>query len=156
MSAATADVDPGKTLPLLDPAQPAPEIPREDLPHCPSCKKGLLRPGVVWFGESLDDAMLDGIEKWMDAGPVDLIVVVGTSAQVWPAAGYIFEAKRRGAAICIVNLEAEDEDELRKVRNGDFAFGQDAASFLPGLLEPFIGKMNPDGTFGGRDEVGES
>jgi NAD-dependent deacetylase sirtuin 5 len=40
------------------------------LPHCPQCQTGLQRPGVVWFGEALDEEMLTGVGKWMDEGPV--------------------------------------------------------------------------------------
>lgn len=40
-----------------------------------------------------------------------------------------------------INPEAEDADEMYKVQPGDFAFGQDAAEYLPKLLEPVIGKL---------------
>ncbi|KAK1505879.1 Sir2 family protein [Colletotrichum abscissum] len=137
--------DPTKTLPLLDPTKKLPTIDEADLPHCPSCKTGLLRPGVVWFGEALDEAMLDGVDAWIGQGKVDLMIVVGTSAQVWPAAGYILKAHAAGARVCTVNPEAEDEGQMGKVKKGDFAFGRDAAEVLPLLLEPVIGKMRADG-----------
>ncbi|KAK1989077.1 Sir2 family protein [Colletotrichum cereale] len=137
--------DPSETLPLLDPTRRLPRIDDADLPHCPSCKTGLLRPGVVWFGESLDEAMLEGVDAWIGEGKVDLMLVVGTSAQVWPAAGYILEAHKAGARVCTVNPEAEDEGQMPKVKPGDFAFGRDAAEVLPLLLEPVIGKIRADG-----------
>ncbi|KAJ0159916.1 NAD-dependent protein deacylase [Colletotrichum tanaceti] len=146
LAPASQDVqDTSQTLPLLDPTKKLPCIDVVDLPHCPSCKKGLLRPGVVWFGESLDEEMLDGIDAWINEGKVDLMIVVGTSAKVWPAAGYILEAHKAGARVCTVNPEAEDEDQLSKVNPGDFAFGRDAAEALPLLLEPVIGKLRADG-----------
>lgn len=142
LAAASEDVaDPGQTLPLLDPSRRLPRIDPADLPHCPSCKRGLLRPGVVWFGEALDDAMLSGVDAWIAEGKVDLMIVVGTSAQVWPAAGYILEAHKAGARICTVNPEAEDRGQMSKVKRGDFAFGRDAAEVLPLLLEPVIGEI---------------
>lgn len=71
--------------------------------------------------------------------------MVGTSAQVWPAAGYVSKAKRHGARVVTVNPEAENEAGAFHVPPGDFAFGQDAALCLPQLLEPIIGKMGEDG-----------
>ncbi|KAK1970533.1 Sir2 family protein [Colletotrichum sublineola] len=146
LAPASEDVkDPSHTLPLLDPTRELPRIDDTHLPHCPSCKTGLLRPGVVWFGEGLDEAMLDGINAWISQGKVDLMLVIGTSAQVWPAAGYILEAQKAGARVCIINPEAEGKGRKPKVKPGDFAFGRDAAEVLPLLLEPVIGKIPTDG-----------
>jgi hypothetical protein len=63
-------VPPGEKLALLDPEHPIERIPKEELPQCPQCKNGLQRPGVVWFGEALDDVMLHDIDKWMFEGKV--------------------------------------------------------------------------------------
>ncbi|GKT44170.1 NAD-dependent protein deacylase [Colletotrichum spaethianum] len=146
LAPASEDVkDPSQTLPLLDPTKKLKRIDDADLPHCPSCKTGLLRPGVVWFGENLDGEMLSGVDAWIDEGKVDLMIVVGTSAKVWPAAGYIHKAHKAGARVCTVNPEAEDGVQMLQVKPGDFAFGRDAAEVLPLLLEPVIGKMGTDG-----------
>lgn len=102
---------------------------------------------MVWFGESLDEDMLDGVNAWIEQDKVDLMLVIGTSAQVWPAAGYILEAHKAGARVCTVNPEAEDKSQMLKVKPGDFAFGRDAAKVLPLLLEPVVGKMGEDGRF---------
>lgn len=75
------------------------------------------------------------------------MLVIGTSAQVYPAAGYIETARKFGAKVAVINPEAETEDELKKLVPGDFAFGQDAAVQLPTLLEPAIGKMQENGDF---------
>lgn len=69
------------------------------------------------------------------------MLVIGTSAQVWPAAGYISKARGKGARIVTINPEAEQESEMYKVKPGDFAFGKDAAEYLPILLEPVIGNL---------------
>jgi NAD-dependent deacetylase sirtuin 5 len=42
------------------------------LPHCPSCNTGLLRPGVVWFGEALPEDTIREIKAYIDEGPIDL------------------------------------------------------------------------------------
>ena len=106
----------------------------------------LLRPGVVWFGEGLDWEMLRGVDGWIarpDGRGVDLMLVVGTSAAVYPAAGYVDKARAAGAQVAVVNLDADAGDDA------DFAFAGDAAELLPQLLEPVIGKAGDDGTFAG-------
>ncbi|CAK7565271.1 MAG: hypothetical protein SEPTF4163_003184 [Sporothrix epigloea] len=117
-----------------------PHIPVDELPQCPKCKS-LLRPGVVWFGEALDEEMLQSIDQWVAAGKVDLMLVIGTSAEVYPAAGYIEKARRAGAVIARLNLDAESQQGRRALRSRDFAFEGSAADLLPVLLEPLIGKL---------------
>ncbi|KAF4980121.1 hypothetical protein FZEAL_3811 [Fusarium zealandicum] len=145
LAPASEDVEPGEPFPFLDANHPLERIPTADIPKCPECRQGLQRPAVVWFGENLDSTMSMGIYNWLCEGPVDLMLVIGTSAQVYPAAGYIAKAKGRGARIAIINPEAEDPEEMLKVKPGDFAFAQDAAECLPLLLEPVIGKLETSG-----------
>ena len=76
---------------------PLPKLP----PHC-GCG-GLARPGVVWFGEPLPDGMMQEAEHAVAAAQV--LLVVGTSAQVYPAAGLIPFAKQAGARLIEVNAE---------------------------------------------------
>ena len=70
-------------------------------PSCPSCG-GLARPAVVWFGESLPASALAAAA---DACSCDVFLTVGTSALVYPAAGLVYEARRRGAFTAEINLE---------------------------------------------------
>lgn len=129
-SAVNTPADQG--LPLLDPKLPVPEIDIKDLPHCPKCKDGLLRPGVIWFNERLDDDMLDGIDRWIwEGGPIDLVLVVGTSAQVYPAAAYTAKAKGMGARVIVINPDPESAKGLGKA---DYFFQGDAAEILPKLF----------------------
>jgi NAD-dependent deacetylase len=73
-----------------------------ELPRCAECNK-LLRPDVVWFGESLPDAIW---EQAVDAVmKCDCFLVVGTSAIVYPAAGLIDMARMAGNAVIEVNVE---------------------------------------------------
>ena len=76
-----------------------------DLPARPACRQcgGLLRPHVVWFGESLDGSILDA--AWRAAAGCEVMLVVGTSAVVQPAAGLASVAKQAGAFVIEVNLE---------------------------------------------------
>jgi NAD-dependent SIR2 family protein deacetylase len=81
------------------------DIPKKDLPTCPACEKALLRPDVVWFGEALPEDVIDDVREYMDRPEgIDLILVIGTGAKVYPAAGYIQEARGKGARVCVVNM----------------------------------------------------
>ena len=74
----------------------------EDLHRCPDCGD-YLRPSVVWFGEALPE---DELMRAADAVQnTDLMLVVGTSAAVMPAARLIDIARENGADIIIVNTE---------------------------------------------------
>ena len=71
-------------------------------PTCRDCGS-MLRPHVVWFGESLDPNILD--QAWQAASQCEVMLVVGTSAVVQPAAGLAMVAKQAGAYVIEVNLE---------------------------------------------------
>ncbi len=71
--------------------------------QCPVCKTGLLRPGVVWFHEPLDPWIVSRSQELVTA--CDLLLVVGTSAQVYPAAGFVPLAMQAGAKIIEINPE---------------------------------------------------
>ena len=78
------------------------EVPLRELP--PRCPCGaLLRPHVVWFGETLDPSVLSA--AYEAAERCDLMLVVGTSALVQPAACLPVIAKSKGAYLIEVNLE---------------------------------------------------
>lgn len=79
------------------------EIPIEILPKCRSCG-GLLRPHIVWFGESLDPADMERSYEILER--CDVLIVVGTSAVVQPAASFAGIAKRKlGSYLIEVNIE---------------------------------------------------
>jgi NAD-dependent deacetylase len=81
---------------------------REDIglqTACPSCgAAGRLRPHVVWFGETPLEMELiyDELHR------CDLFVAVGTSGSVYPAAGFVREARSAGARTCELNLDPSD------------------------------------------------
>ncbi len=64
---------------------------------------GLLRPGLVWFGEPLPENALSSAEDAVRGA--DLVLVIGTSAAVYPAAGLVPLARQSGARVIEVNLE---------------------------------------------------
>ena len=80
----------------MDKRIPMPEIP----PRC-ECG-GLLRPGVVWFGEALPTKIWKAAEA--AARAADLFLVIGTSAVVYPAAGLAQLAKSSGARMVEINI----------------------------------------------------
>ena len=97
-------------------------------PHCPDCGN-LLRPAVVWFGEMLPAHALAAAET--AARRCRVLLVVGTSGAVWPAAGLAAIARRAGATVVIVNPHpSEIDDEAHACLRGT------AAQLLPLLLAP--------------------
>ena len=74
----------------------------QQVPECQACG-GQVRPSVVWFGEALDE------KKWQAAETAayccDLFLSIGTSSQVYPAAGLMMLAKSQGAKIVEINPE---------------------------------------------------
>ncbi|KAF7185258.1 NAD-dependent protein deacylase [Pseudocercospora fuligena] len=130
----------GKELDISDASVKIADIPREDLPQCPRCKKDLLRPGVVWFGEQLPTQVLSNVDEYFDEGDVDLIMVVGTSAKVYPAAGNIERARMTGARVCVVNMD-ENDAPAGGWEPGDWFFKGDAGTIVPELLRPVIGDV---------------
>ncbi|KAK4878629.1 hypothetical protein RN001_011135 [Aquatica leii] len=78
------------------------DIPISDLPKCKNCS-GLLRPDIVWFGEILDDNVLSKCVKALEA--CELFLVVGTSAIVYPAAGFAPFVQDRGVPVAEFNTD---------------------------------------------------
>jgi NAD-dependent deacetylase len=77
-------------------------VPLPLLPHCSACG-ALERPHIVWFGENLDETVFGGAVS--AASQADVLLVVGTSAVVFPAAGLAPLCKRAGGFVAVYNLE---------------------------------------------------
>lgn len=76
---------------------------------CAACGRvGGLRPHVVWFGET--PLELDEIYDKLAAA--DLFVSIGTSGNVYPAAGFVAAARREGAVTMEINLEPSENAHL--------------------------------------------
>lgn len=108
--------------PACDPAGAVPGRP----PRCGTCGN-LVRPGVVWFGEYLPEGALAAAER--AAAECDLMLVIGTSGAVWPAAGLAGRAHARGAFVVIVNPHDSEIDA-----EADVVLRGTAATLLPALL----------------------
>ncbi len=76
---------------------------------CPQCKsKGTLRPDVVWFGEM--PYHMETIEKALEG--CTTFVSIGTSGEVYPAAGFVASARMAGAHTIELNLEPSSGGNL--------------------------------------------
>jgi len=75
---------------------------------CPVCRTEALRPDVVWFGEM--PYQMERIHAAL--GRADLFVSIGTSGAVYPAAGFVHEAKAQGARTLEINLEPSEGSHL--------------------------------------------
>jgi len=75
--------------------------PLRDDPPCPACGESALRPDIVWFGEM--PYRMD--EIFSALARADLFVSIGTSGAVYPAAGFVQQAKSHGARTLELNLE---------------------------------------------------
>jgi NAD-dependent deacetylase sirtuin 5 len=122
---------------ISDAGVPLPTISREELPHCPTCNS-LLRPAVVLFGEATPLSVTDSVYNFTSAGSIDLMLVIGTSALVLPAAMYIPIARNAGARVAFFNLE-ECEEEPGRVMPDDWMFTGDAGETVPECLKGIVG-----------------
>jgi NAD-dependent deacetylase len=107
------------------------EVPIQILPKCAACG-GLLRPDVVWFGEALDADILHTISQRIQKAQV--MLVIGTSGKVQPAATFGLIAKRAGAFVVEVNRSKTPQSPFF-----DISFEGKAGEILPQLVEHLIG-----------------
>ncbi|KAL8702910.1 MAG: hypothetical protein Q9201_003916 [Fulgogasparrea decipioides] len=127
---------------ISDARIPIADIAIDDLPQCPKCQKGLLRPGVVWFGEALPEKTMKAVDDFVEeeGSKIDLMLVIGTSGTVFPAARYMEEARYRGARVAVINMDKQDGK--KGLAKGDWFFHGDAGVILPDILYPVIGDIS--------------
>ncbi|WP_036249012.1 NAD-dependent deacylase [Massilia sp. BSC265] len=95
-------------------------------PSCPACG-GAVRPGVVWFNESLPEDIL--AQAFASCTSSDLLIVVGTSGTVYPVAQLPDVARRAGCPVVQVNPAASELD-----RACTWNLRGSAAHILPALI----------------------
>jgi NAD-dependent deacetylase len=99
-------------------------------PPCPVCRAPTLRPDVVWFGEM--PYQMGRIYQALEA--CDLFVSIGTSGAVYPAAGFVQEARASGARTLELNLEPSEGSRLfHETRHGP------ASQVVPEWVEEVLG-----------------
>jgi NAD-dependent deacetylase len=102
------------------------DITAEDLPRCDYCG-GLLRPDIVWFGETLPSEALN--RAYNASRSCDLFFAIGTSALVQPAASLPLQAVTQGRPTVEINLHFTPiSPEMTFVLNGP------AGEILPELV----------------------
>ncbi|XP_013885856.1 NAD-dependent protein deacylase sirtuin-5, mitochondrial [Austrofundulus limnaeus] len=100
---------------LLGTGAPGPDVPDAQIPvdKLPRCEdrdcQGLLRPNVVFFGETLDSHLLTMVEKEIET--CDLCLVVGTSSIVYPAAMFGPRVAARGVPVAEFNTNTTPKTE---------------------------------------------
>ncbi len=78
-----------------------------DVPACPNCQ-GILKPDVVLFGEVLPEKTLT--EATRRSQNCDLLIIIGSTLVIYPAAYIPMHAKNAGAKLAIINLSATPLD----------------------------------------------
>ena len=104
------------------------DVPISILPSCLQCG-ALLRPHIVWFGESLLAEDLQQCSTVLRS--CDLLLVIGTSGVVYPAAGFASVAKDAGAFVAEINLDPTPQSSLV-----DVSLQGRAKDLVPLLLDP--------------------
>jgi len=104
------------------------DVPISILPSCARCGS-LLRPHIVWFGESLFRDDLDCCSKALTR--CDILLVIGTSGIVYPAAGFASVAKEAGAFVAEINPDSTPQSSLV-----DVSLQGRAKDLVPLLFEP--------------------
>lgn len=97
---------------------------------CSCCQPAeQLRPHVVWFGEM--PLEMDFIYKRLNEA--ELFIAIGTSGNVYPAAGFVFEANRAGADSIEINLDASEvQSRFTQVQRGK------ATELVPQLVKSLL------------------
>ncbi|MFA5323179.1 MAG: NAD-dependent deacylase [Smithella sp.] len=95
-------------LELMRRKHPSPE----KFPTCEKCG-GILKPAVVFFGETLPQVTLMSATR--EAQECDLLIVIGSSLVVYPAAYMPLYAKQSGAKIIIINMGDTGHDDIADV-----------------------------------------
>lgn len=110
-----------------EPVEPGGEpLERIPPPTCAECG-GNVRPGVVWFGEMLPPGVFDDAVALIEQA--DLVLVIGTSGMVYPAAGLPGVARGAGVPVVEINPDETDVSDLCDIRWRDTT-----ARALPALL----------------------
>ena len=88
------------------------QLETREAPLCSSCSE-IVKPGVVMFGELLPAGAMERAERL--ARETGLLLVVGSSLQVWPVAGLPGDTARAGGALAILNLEETPYDDVAEL-----------------------------------------
>ncbi len=103
-----------------------------EVPQCPHCN-GVLKPNVILFGEQLPAQIL--IKAQQEMRQADLMLVAGSSLEVYPVADFPRAIKQHGGKLIIINLEKTSYDEM-----ADVVIHGDVAEVIPNIVKLLEGK----------------
>jgi NAD-dependent deacetylase len=103
-----------------------------NLPRCPRCE-GLMRPGVVWFGEQLPWEELRRVENYLEDGSCDFVIVAGTTATFGYIIDWALRAKASDGELVEVNPEETPLSQFATQR-----VREPAAIALPRIVDQLI------------------
>jgi NAD-dependent deacetylase len=103
-----------------------------DLPKCPRCE-GLMRPGIVWFGEQLPWDELRRVENYLEDGPCDFVIVAGTTATFGYIIDWALRAKASAGELIEVNPEETPLSQFATQR-----VRESAAVALPRIVDELV------------------
>jgi NAD-dependent deacetylase len=96
-------------------------------PSCTACE-GPIKTATISFGEAMPEIAMQRATEL--ASDCDMMIAIGSSLVVWPAAGFPMLAKRHGAKLVIINREPTEQDEF-----ADLVINHDIGE----TLSPFVG-----------------
>jgi NAD-dependent deacetylase len=102
------------------------------VPRCTKCN-GLMRPGVVWFGEPLSLRETERVENYLQRDPCGVVIVAGTTATFGYIIDWALRASRRGGELIEVNPE-----ETPLSRFATRLVREPAAIALPRIVDQMI------------------
>ena len=103
-----------------------------NLPRCPRCE-GLMRPGVVWFGEQLPRDELRRVENYLEDGPCDFVIVAGTTATFGYIIDWALRAKASDGELIEVNPQETPVSQFATQR-----VRESAALALPRIVDELV------------------
>ena len=103
----------------------------DNVPACEYCR-GILKPDVIFFGEALPQQTL--AQATREAQACDLMMVIGSSLVVYPAAYLPVYARQAGADLVIINIGATEQDH-----NADILINASAGETMTKIIERLKG-----------------
>ena len=103
------------------------QVSEEPIPRCPKCS-GMMRPGVVWFGEMLPSGAIEAAQA--AAAQCNIMLVIGTSSLVQPAASLSTFAGQNGARVVEINPEATP-----LTHSADLIITEKAGTAVPAIVK---------------------
>ncbi len=115
--------------------EPVDGVSEEPVPRCRKCG-GMMRPGVVWFGEMLPPGAIERAQS--AAAQCDVMLVIGTSSLVQPAASLSGFAQQNGAKVVEINPEA-----TALTHSADLVIAEKAGTAMPAIVEALQTEPRP-------------